>query len=324
MPLSIVQVQKSVLPDQAATSAKQPAPGVAGTPSTDVITVQGIAGGTPQPVSGTVTVSGTVPVSLASQPLPTGAATSAKQPSLGVSGTPSVDVISVQGIAGGTPQSISGTVAVSGTVPVSGTVGISGTVPMSLASQPLPTGASTEATSATRLADATFTGRINTMGQKTMDASTPVTIASDQSPLAVTVSGSLAVTGPLTLADLRSFAATLWVTATGTQNTNILANLPSPGVGLFHYIVSIELVKLYAAAGTASGAGLIISASNLPGNPSWTVEQTNAAAGNAVKVIDFKPPIPLRSAVANNPTVFSAPAQAQTIWRWNIIYYTGP
>lgn len=39
----------------AATSAKQPALGTAGTASTDVITVQGIASGTAQPVSGTVT-----------------------------------------------------------------------------------------------------------------------------------------------------------------------------------------------------------------------------------------------------------------------------
>jgi hypothetical protein len=39
----------------------------------------------------------TQPVSAASLPLPTGAATSAKQPALGTAGTPSADVISVQG-----------------------------------------------------------------------------------------------------------------------------------------------------------------------------------------------------------------------------------
>lgn len=50
-----------------ATAAKQPALGTAGAASTDVITVQGIAGGTAQPVSA------------ASLPLPSGAATSALQ-----------------------------------------------------------------------------------------------------------------------------------------------------------------------------------------------------------------------------------------------------
>ena len=42
--------------------------------------------------------------------LPNGASTSAKQPSLGTAGSPSADVISVQGVAGGTAQPISGSV----------------------------------------------------------------------------------------------------------------------------------------------------------------------------------------------------------------------
>jgi hypothetical protein len=46
----------------------------------------------------------TQPVSAASLPLPTGAATAAKQPALGTAGTSSTDVITVQGIASGTPQ----------------------------------------------------------------------------------------------------------------------------------------------------------------------------------------------------------------------------
>lgn len=51
-----------------------------------------------------------VPVSAASLPLPTGAATAAKQPALGTAGTPSADVISVQGVAGGVAVPVSGTV----------------------------------------------------------------------------------------------------------------------------------------------------------------------------------------------------------------------
>lgn len=64
------------------------------------------------------------------------------------------------------------------------------TQPISAASLPLPTGAATEATLATRLADATFTSRINTLGQKTSANSTPVVIASDQSAIPVTQGGS--------------------------------------------------------------------------------------------------------------------------------------
>ncbi len=55
-----------------------------------------------QPVSGTVTANagtGTMAVSAASLPLPAGASTAAKQPALGTAGTPSTDVITVQGAA---------------------------------------------------------------------------------------------------------------------------------------------------------------------------------------------------------------------------------
>lgn len=64
------------------------------------------------------------------------------------------------------------------------------TQPISAASLPLPTGAATEATLSTRLADATFTARINTLGQKTSANSTPIVIASDQSAIPVTVGGT--------------------------------------------------------------------------------------------------------------------------------------
>ncbi len=98
--------------------------GTAGTPAGGVVSVQGVASGTAlpvsgtfwqttQPVSGTVTAnagSGTFAVSAASLPLPTGAATAAKQPALGTAGVSSTDVISVQGIASGTAMPISGTV----------------------------------------------------------------------------------------------------------------------------------------------------------------------------------------------------------------------
>lgn len=84
------------------------------------------------PVSGTVTAnagSGTLAVSAASLPLPTGASTAAKQPALGTAGTASTDVISVQGIASMTPllSTVTGSLT-----------NISGTIS-------LPTGASTAA-----------------------------------------------------------------------------------------------------------------------------------------------------------------------------------
>jgi hypothetical protein len=69
------------------------------------------------------------------------------------------------------------------------------TQPVSAASLPLPAGAATEVTLATRLADATFTARVNTLGQKTMANSTPVVLSSDHSQVPVTFTQTNAVTG---------------------------------------------------------------------------------------------------------------------------------
>jgi hypothetical protein len=71
-----IDVLSSALPSGAATAAKQPALGTAGTASADVITVQGIASMTALKVDGSAV---TQPISAASLPLPSGAATSAAQ-----------------------------------------------------------------------------------------------------------------------------------------------------------------------------------------------------------------------------------------------------
>lgn len=126
----------------------------------------------------------------------------------------------------------------------------------------------------------------------------------------------------LTPATLEQRAATLHVTATAAVNTASTCTLPAPGAGLFHYITHVELVKLYSVAGVAAAAGVIITSTNLPGNPSWTTEQAVGAAGTAPKVILYSPTTPLKSSVANTATTFVAPLQLQTIWRWNVSYFT--
>lgn len=108
------------------------------------------------PVSGTVTANagtGTLAISAASLPLPSGAATAAKQPALGTAGTPSTDVISIQGVASGTGIPISGTVTAN-----AGT----GTLAVSLASVPshAVTNAGTFATQATLQAGTAEIGKL--------------------------------------------------------------------------------------------------------------------------------------------------------------------
>jgi hypothetical protein len=99
--------------------------GVAGLAGTDVMTVQGIASMIALKTDGSGV---TQPVSAASLPLPSGASTSAKQPALGTAGTPSADVITVQGVTSMIALKVDGS-------------GV--TQPISAASLPLPALAAT-------------------------------------------------------------------------------------------------------------------------------------------------------------------------------------
>lgn len=91
-------------------------------------------------------------------------------------------------------------------------------VPVSAASLPLPTGAATETTLSTRVADSTVTARLNTLGQKTGANSAPVVLASDQTAIPVTDNGgSLTVDGAVA------------ATQSGTWNvTNISGTVSLP------------------------------------------------------------------------------------------------
>jgi len=150
-------------------------------------------------------------------------------------------------------------------------------------------------------------GAAITEGQKTMAASVPVVLASDQTTLP---------------ANSEARAATLHVTGTAAVNTALTITLPAAGAGLFHYITSINWVKLYSVIGVAAGAGVLITSTNLPGNPVWTTEQLASPAGTVATVIDYKASTPLKSSVANTATTIVAPLQLQTIWRGNVSYFT--
>ncbi len=79
----------------------------------------------------------TSPISAASLPLPTGAATAAKQPALGTAGTPSPDVITVQGAASMTALKVDGSGV---TQPVSGTVTVNAGTNLNTSALALETG----------------------------------------------------------------------------------------------------------------------------------------------------------------------------------------
>lgn len=110
-------------------------------------------------------------------------------------------------------------------------------LPITAAALPLPAGAATEATLATRLADATFTGRINTFGQKAMAASTPVVLASDQTPIA-----DNSATGTLDATD-----AIVSLVVSGRQTVSFTLT-PTAYVGFILPLASTDGVNFFSTA----------------------------------------------------------------------------
>lgn len=120
----------------------------------------------------------------------------------------------------------------------------------------------------------------------------------------------------------RPIPSTLHVTATAAANTAAVATLPAAGVGMFHYITHISLIR-NATAALAGTATLIHTTTNLPGNPAWSVGNAMAAGGTQVDLA-YSPTTPLKSSVANTATTITMPAAgAAVLNRVNVTYYVG-
>lgn len=229
------------LPSGAATSAKQPALGTAGTASTDVLTVQGITSMTPLKVDGsgvTQPVSGTFwqvtqPISAASLPLPSGASTAAKQPALGTAGSPSTDVLTVQGATSMTALKVDGSAT---TQPVSGTVTVQQSTASSLKVDLSGTGANTTA------------------------------IKVDNSAVTQPISGSVSISGTPSVSISGTVADPCQANAKSFAVINLTANtqiITAGGAGTRTYFCSLNLiasaatnVALVEGTGTTCATGI--------------------------------------------------------------------
>jgi hypothetical protein len=208
--------------------------------------VRNIPSGT-QTVTGAVTASGTV---TANQGTP--GTTANRWPIQVTDGTNLATVT----VAGALRTDSSAT-----TQPVSGTVTANAGTNLNTSALAL------ETTLGARLADSTFTGRINTLGQKTMAASTPVVVASDQSRIStgiakaasapatssVSCATSATVLTPSPLASRTSLcvtnngANTVFIGAAGVTTVNGFPLLPGAS---FCDDVGTQAYSCIVAAGT--------------------------------------------------------------------------
>lgn len=155
--------------------------------------------------------------------------------------------------------------------------------------------------------------------------SLPVTVGNF--PSTQTVSGTVSVgnfpaTQPVsgTLAVNNLQVAPLNVTATGAAAAAVTASLPAAGAGLFHYICSLEITAYTTAARTGSATPVIVTTTNLTGNPAYTFASAGAIGTTDRLVLPLGTPI--KASVANTATTIIAPATTGVIWRINVSYFT--
>lgn len=139
-------------------------------------------------------------------------------------------------------------------------------------------------------------------------------------------SGNITVAARATSAQFinynRDVPSNLHITATAAANAIATATLPAAGVGMFHYITNINLMR-NATAALAGTATLIHTSTNLPGSPAWSVGNAMIAGGTQID-LDYTPVTPLKSLVANTATTIVMPAAgAAVLNRINVSYYVG-
>lgn len=120
---------------------------------------------------------------------------------------------------------------------------------------------------------------------------------------------------------VRSLQTTdLAITATGAANAAVTLTIPAPGVGLYHYLTGLEVVRV-ATAALAGSAVLTITTTNLPGSLAWSAGNAMAAGGTA-RDVALTLESPLRSAAPNVATTIVCPAPGAGVsWRINALYF---
>lgn len=116
--------------------------------------------------------------------------------------------------------------------------------------------------------------------------------------------------------------ATLGVTNTAAVNLAVTLTLPAVA-GLRHYIASLHIVRSATAALTASATPVLVTTTNLPGNPVFTFGQDVAGIGvDKEQRLDCGPEGFAASAIGVATTIVM-PAYTGVIWRANCLYHLG-
>ncbi len=163
-------------------------------------------------------------------------------------------------------------------------------------------------------------------------ATQPVSIAATVNVAGTFWQATQPVSGPLTDAQLRatpvpvtgSFSSapqpsTLCVTNTAAAAAACTLTLPLVA-GQFHYLTSIKITRYATAAVTGTATPILVTSTNLPGNPVWTFARAQAIGTTDIQDIELAGNA-LRSAIAATATTIVCPATTSVLWRVTATYY---
>jgi hypothetical protein len=141
-----------------------------------------------------------------------------------------------------------------------------------------------------------------TIGQKTMANSVPAVLASDQAAIPT-----------------YDRPATTYVSGTAAAGAALTLTLPSPGVGLFHYIGAVEITLYATAARTGAATPVLTLATNCAALDK--IAFTTAGAIGTVDRWSMAPTNPIKVAAANTATVLNLPIATGGLWAARIVYF---
>ena len=141
----------------------------------------------------------------------------------------------------------------------------------------------------------------------------PSSLSVSNFPATQPVSGSVTLTNPY-------IPSTNAVTATGAAAAAVTLTLPASSAQ-FHYITRLEINLYSTAARTGAATPIVVTTTNLPGNPAYTLPTAGAIGTTETRVAEY--PFPLKSSTVNTATTVVCPAVTGGLWRVNCVYFLG-
>ena len=201
--------------------------------------------------------------------LPTGAATSAKQPALGTAGSASTDVLTVQGIASMTALKVDGSAV---TQPVSGTVTANAGTNLNTSALALESGGNLATVASGVLSQGAATsGQKAHLIQGAVTTSAPTYTTGNSNPLSLTTGGALRVDGS---GSTQPISGTVTANAGTNLNTSALA-LESGG-----NLATLAGTAVAQTSVTSGQSGYLMQGAVTTTAPSYTTGRTNPLSLN--------------------------------------------